>query len=392
MEEDNKYIRLDKNLTRNANLFSKFGERENLVTSLYVYFCENAQRDIFGKFRLDPEEFMVAMGYKSRSKLFQKVKVPYKLAEFKDSSVKLEKEKQKLLKLNDELFDSVLGDALYMMMAMNLILVNGRSYNTEDGDSKSLESHQIIKKLTVYRNPKRKNKIYYDISLNEDLIANLKHYFDHINKKTFISCREINLHNLYFYITSLREFCISKNLLGSPTFDFLCSLANVNDTDISHRKKKLKVKILNLLKLDPSLNFSFTYIKREKDTYEFQPEFKFHFTDDERISKAILINQEKTVFVINDIEKKLYELFKTRYSNQFDINDKLEFDSKYRSWKEHLMSDKDDKLKIILSSVKHEVPKNYSKWTNYPDGPGSNKEKVYNTYFKTGNINTRELY
>lgn len=390
MEENNKMVRLDRNLTGTSNIFSQFGNRVNIVTSLYVYFCENAKRDIFGLFRLDPEEFRISMGYKSRSTLFEKVEKPFQLSAF-DSPAKLQKEKQRLVKQNEEVFDSVLGDALYMMLSMNLVLKNGRAY-VGGGEYINVTGHQIIKELRIYKNPSKKNKIYYDVRLNEDLLNNLKFFFDHINKQAFIACRDQNLQNLYFFITSLREYCISNNKTGLPNFDTLCSCANITVTDPSDRKKKLKVKINNLLKLEPALDFKFSFIKRDGDQYAYQPQFIFHSTDETRLRKAILINNEKLDYVVNDIDKKLIELFKSRYSKQFDLSDPMEFDSKFSDWKLHLVSDKDDKMKILYSVVKDYFPKSYPKWISYPEGSGSTKEKVYQSFFVSNAILSKGLF
>jgi hypothetical protein len=382
MEQQNNLIRLDRNFAHNPNVFSLYGEDENLVKSLLVYFCENYQKDIFGYTRLDPVKFAKALGYKSKSALQTKVKEPYQaqIHKLKESDIRKMKES------GEDLYLTRIENALYKMMALNIMFQN-KAGTYKDGHFVKIESMRILKNCTIYTDRTNRDKKFYDVMLDDDLIENLTHYFEHLKKDCFIKAREANLSNLYLYMLNLRELCLNKDEKGTPKFNDLITLAKIADTYTPKDKKRyLKKKLEKLLAIDPDLDFKLKF--EAQGEHDFKPVISFNGAKESKEQKARRINEEKLVICKNYIDRNLLSYFQIKYPEYCDSEEYTML--KFEEWNKALETDKGDKLKEVLGGIKKFFPNKYPHYIKYPNV--KDVSVIYLEFFTKGRIMTAGLF
>jgi hypothetical protein len=279
-------VRLDKNIAHNIDYFGGLMEEAAHVTIQLVYhFCETYQHNIFGFGVLDPDEF--ATKYQlDKHNLKRKAKNPVQLQGKSEMEIKALYEQQAKMP-GSRVFDSVLENALYILLSRNIILARGGKKviqgkygqigTQEEVVYEKLTSVQVLKELEVVFVKSRRGdeKVLYHYVLNPDIIGNLTEYFLVSNRDNLISLRGNKTERLYLFLINLRDSMYvhgqtSTTVENTPSFAELCRVTGIDTTyksgakagkskDPKYIKRDLRQKLDYLIANNQDKNFSFTY-------------------------------------------------------------------------------------------------------------------------------------
>ncbi|MDR1628466.1 MAG: hypothetical protein LBR79_06835 [Oscillospiraceae bacterium] len=278
-------VRLDKNIAHNIDYFGGLMEEaEHVTVQLVYYFCETYQYNIFGFGILDPDEF-AAKYQLDRFNLKRKAKDPVQLHGKTEMEIKAMYDRQ-AKDPGFRIFDSVLENALYILLSRNIVLMRGgrkvvqRKSNERSNEEEviydKLTSVQVLKELeVVFTKSRGGKKVLYRYVLNPDIVGNLTEYFLVSAKENLVDLRSNKSERLYLFLLDLRDLMYvnghtSTTIENTPSFAELCHIAGVEITyrsgtnagcakDAKYVKRDLKQKLDYLITYNRDKNFSFTY-------------------------------------------------------------------------------------------------------------------------------------
>lgn len=311
-------FRMDKSIISNINKVCELGDNgdDNLIKNLIHYFSHAYQNNIFGYGILDPADFAEKFHF-PLSYLRSVHKNPYQLSNMSDDEIAEYKEKQKT-NPDFRVWDNLLENALYVLANKPIALTKGiYKYKDKTGE-KILVSIQIIKHIKAEY--LKNNKIIYRIIFNEDFITNLTSYFLKGDRHSLISLRKSALDNLYLYLLNLKTNLKIKGQSKTtpeetPSFDLLCSLAEISKTKkdgTPNEPKRLKqrlIKALMQIKDETDLDFEFEAIKKNKK-YPYVFIFDFKTAISEHFNRIEVNDEMHTVFK-EHLGRQLFAIFRT---------------------------------------------------------------------------------
>jgi hypothetical protein len=351
-------VRLDKNIAHNIDCFgSLMEEAAHITTQLVYHFCETYQTNIFGFGVLDPDEF--ATKYRlDKHNLKRKVKDPVQLQGKSEAEIKALYERQ-AANPSMRVFDSVLENALYILLSRNIVLARGGKKVVQgQGTGKGfgvreevvydkLTSVQVLKNLEVIfmKSRRGEQKVLYHYVLNPDIIGNLTEYFLVSSKNNLINLRGNKTDRLYLFLANLRDSMFvhgqtSTTIENTPSFTELCRVANVDTVyksgakagsakDAKYLKRDLKQKLDYLIAHNEDKNFSFTYHfvhGKPGHRWAYFCLFDFALRHENAVEEKEWRNTERRSIYINNTVYEFLDYFKklnahtyANYSNNTDM-------------------------------------------------------------------------
>jgi len=334
-------IRFDKNLASNGLDFSNsYQEDGQLIFDLIFYISKSFQTDLFGYGNIIPEDFAEAMGY-DRKNLLKKHSAPAQIV--KDKKLKRDFEKMEVQKNYNQKMSNgeyplytVLDNAIFRAGNENLRF----SYEVKNFEKKeTIQGMKFISLLSdVQKHYTEKNKIYYSYKLNPTIEAHLSKYFMLASPGTVKQFRKQNSVYLYFYLKNLQQnLHLDGKKIGTPHFNILCDIAEINILEPKDRKKKL-IKKLKELQDKTDLKFDFKFMKGKGARFEYNIEIEFHAN-----SKPMVKEDGRKVLLVAFDDNYLHGIktfFIENVQNKMDI--------KWKDWKENNKYHLKEKVDIFV--------------------------------------------
>jgi len=319
-------IRFDRYLATNASNFKQFSGDGQLMLSIVIYIALTYQsKDLFGYGSLDVTDFAKKMNY-DKANLFRKHPDP---AFYKKPGMEFKK-----------FYTTNIGNALYRLYTEKMVLSSKRK-NVGNVEKFSDSSISMLTSLEVdYDTKTNKTKIIYQGE--EGFIASLNKAFTLININYLPKLRKPKLDSLYIYLCQLKDVLVfNKEVIATPSFDFLCSICDINSIEVTDAKKYLLRKLKRLSK-DSDLDFDVaTYKKSGKFEYGVQIiftnlDFKTYQKEHNEALKDVLDNLYR---------RNLLIVYKKNINDEDDDIDQV----KFYNWLENKRADKSLKKKIFIS-------------------------------------------
>jgi hypothetical protein len=229
------------------------------------------------------------------------------------------------------LFYSVLDNALYRAGKETLKF----SYEVKNFENKEkVQAMKFIPLLSdVNKHYTANNKIYYSYKLSETIEAHLSKYFMLASPKAVKQLRQKNSVFLYFYLKNLQQnLHLDGKKTGTPHFNLLCDIAEINIVEPKWRKQKL-IKKLKELQDKTDLKFDFRFTKG-KGRFEYNIEIDFHANLKE-LSKAEKWERLRIAFedeYLHEVKTYFFEFRRTNptvkwadwiRNNKYNLKDKI---------------------------------------------------------------------
>lgn len=319
-------IRFDRYLATNASNFKQFGNDGQLMLSIVIYIALTYQsKDLFGYGSFDITDFATKMNY-LKNNLFKKHPDP---AFYKKEGMEYK-----------SFYTTYIGNALFRLYSEKMILSSKRK-NVGGVESFNDSSISMLTSLDVsYEANTNKTKVIYQGE--QGFIASLNKAFTLININYLPNLRKPKLDALYIYLCQLKDVLVlNKEVVAIPSFDFLCSICDINSTEAYDAKKYLTKK-LKRLNDNSDLKFDVQYYKKSgRHNYGVRLVFQeMTFKNYETEHKEAVI----------DVLDKLYmrNLLLTYKNSILQNNEELD-KVKFFNWAENKRANKDLKKKIYVS-------------------------------------------
>lgn len=319
-------IRFDRYLATNASNFKQFGNDGQLMLSIVIYIALTYQsKDLFGYGSFDVTDFANKMNY-DKGNLFRKHPDP---AFFKKDGMEFKK-----------FYTTNIGNAFFRLFTEKMVLSSKRK-NVGNVESFTDSSISMLTSLDVsYESLKNKTKVIYQGE--EGFIASLNKAFTLININYLPNLRKPKLDALYIYLCQLKDVLVlNKEVVANPSFDFLCSICDINSKDVSQAKKYLTKK-LKRLNDDSDLKFDVQFYQKA-GRYNYGVRLIFQemtFKNYETEHKEAVVDVLDNLYMRN-----LLLTYKSSIISENEELDKV----KFFDWAENKRANKDLKKKIYVS-------------------------------------------
>lgn len=325
--------RLDRNFSQNILDFAQFGDDEQLCRDLVVYFSYALQTpNLLNHGQLDPTHFGKVMHY-DRANLFRTHAKPV----------------DKPAPDKPFIWDSVLENALFRLSSQALAFSRALPSHNNRLEAFRLESVHILRNLTVYIDPRNRDKRYYRFQYNPEIIGNLSKSFATFNLETYNHLRQgkMNLQRLYLYLEGER----TKLRLYNTRHEQKANTIEIDFNRLSHltgkegvaevRKRKYRMKqMVAMLNQVAGWSFDFQFVTTTaQQNYPYT--LAITFTDLEDLTETDRFAQRKKIFQ-ESLERNLLDLFRSLYP------DGTEYD--YQAWKFQPKSQPTEKFQAYLDA------------------------------------------
>lgn len=349
-ENEKQLVRFDKNLASNGLDFLKsYGDDGQLIFDLILYICISYQQDLFGYGTIDPQKFCDVMGY-DRKNLLKKHPKPAQVAQSKNLQKELEsmeknKSYKQKLSMGEYPMYTILDNAIYRAGKENLVF-SKEVKNFENKETvQSMYFIGLLSEVHKHYSELNTNKIYYTFKLSDIIEKHLSNYFMLANPGNIKTLRKQNSVFLYFYLRNLQQQLRGQERMkGTPNFDLICRIAEINIVEPKDRKKKLKQKLDKIVK-ETDLKFSYTFLQ---GTGRWQYNLEIEFEENKT---PLLVSNKKEIF-----EKILIDNYNHAVKEFFSVNiqphKKIQWEDWYRSNNYNLP----DKVRIFAGKYKQLYP------------------------------------
>lgn len=321
-------IRFDRYLATNASNFKQFGNDGQLMLSIVVYIALTYQsKDLFGYGSFDVTDFAKKMNY-DKANLFRKHPDPIF---YKKEGIEFK-----------SFYTTYIGNALYRLYTEKIILSSKRK-NVGSLEKFSDSSIGMLTSLEVdYDTKTNKTKLIYQGE--EGFIASLNKAFTLININYLPKLRKPKLDSLYIYLCQLKDVLVfNKEVIATPSFDFLCGICDINSTDVSDAKKYL-IRKLNRLSKNSDLKFEVASYKKS-GKYNFGIQIIFTDLDFKAYEKE---HREAMKDVLENLYlRNLLVFYKDNLGTEVETEDIDQV--KFYRWMNNNRMDKPIKKKIFIA-------------------------------------------
>lgn len=277
----NKQLQIDKNLTSSIIKLKEYGGQDtSLIIALLAYFAYKYQQGaIFNIGTFDIDEFCELFKYK-RTHLLAKHPNPRQVQKLSRNIVaykeRLAAHEKNPYDTDNYIFDSVIANALYVLMTEGIEFQKPTRYYEQDGNKMTVIGLKAINILTdvnvrFVNSRSRFKKVYFDYTLNSHFINNMSLFFCGVSFIPLATLRRANIDELYIFLRNLQH-SLNENNSAPVDFNSLCFVANVGKREPRKAKNILieKFKKLNSI-ADVPFTATLSFAKSQNSRYAYTP-------------------------------------------------------------------------------------------------------------------------
>jgi hypothetical protein len=324
-----------------------YGEDAQLATQFTFWLCHKFERDIFGCFKVDLNQFAADMGYKSKTHFQEKVADPFQFYK-PDGKRMSDQEIAKIRSSGEFVYETRFHNMVYKMATITVKLKHKEDVGSEEKQTTKFEN--LIKKIDVYIDKKNRDKVYLVIQPSDFFVTNLSRAYLLLSKESFTTLaksKKERIENLYIYISAWRNYAKGKNLTEiEMPFGKACEIIGVDKyKEVKHKKEKLK-KYLEEIKISaPDLEFDYHFSVNGRWAYKPILIFKNNppFTQAQKNELRIDLFDSILTFCMTEVFSEMYPYeFQLDYKTYFGAwmkNREIDREKKREAYcKAHLMT------------------------------------------------------
>jgi hypothetical protein len=298
--------------------FSVFGEDEAWATEFTFWLCHKLERDIFGFIKVDLNEYVKDMGFKSKSNFQERIPNPHQF------SGKSEREIERIKQSGEFIFDTKFHNMVYKM-AHIAVSLRHIDHSLPQHDKHSTRTELLIKAIDVFIDKKNRQKIYLQILPSDFFLINLSRAYLMLSKESFTALgrsKRDKIQNLYLYISALRGWCKAKGIQSTPMdFDKACEIIGIdNYSENKSKKQKLKAYLTDIQISAPDLSMEFFFSPNGKWNYKPILVFKNNLPYEQTEKNSMRIDLFDSI-----LQFTLAETYLSLYPNEFETDFKTYF-------------------------------------------------------------------
>lgn len=242
-------IQIDRNISKQSSSFVDKYTNTSLALDLLFYMSKKAKSNIFYNKVFFVKDFADYLGY-TTTNLNRKTK--------NDSF---------LNRYESEGLSSVFDELLVEMSTKSFAFTNNYFDKENDEFITEFKTFKLIEEFKKSKSASNKNKVRYEININNKLIKNINFYFTVIDSTNLKKLRKKNLYLLYLRLLELKQTCFKNKTYSTIVYYTTAKeLLNINIKEFKDEKKKVNLKFKELAAIAQDLDFeySFTNIKNLK--------------------------------------------------------------------------------------------------------------------------------
>lgn len=277
--QESNFFRMGKSLITTENINQLYSiSSDHIAESILYHICYEHQYNLFGFGRIDPEQFGNFFGF-SRQYLFQKHENPYQkmiLRSASESKTKKSRAKIDGVTVN---YGNRLENSLFILANLPLFICR-TLIDDNNKIVRKMEPVRILKNIYIEQD-KRTGKLFYTYELEESFRRNLSTLYLTSNTRSLINLRKSGYAPIYQYLLSLKDELFragetTTTAENTPTFDYLCKLANIKNREPKYMKRDLN-SVFKKINKETELEFSVDWI-RYNSTEKYTPIITFYQT------------------------------------------------------------------------------------------------------------------
>ena len=298
--------------------FSVFGDDESAAMEFTFWLCHKLERDIFGFIKVDLNEYIKDMGFKSKSNFQTKIPNPHQF--FNKSN----KEIERIRESGHFIYETKFTNMLYKMHHIPVALTHIDN-SLPQHERHISKTELLIKHIEVFIDKKNRNKIYLQILPSDFFLMNLSRAYLTLSKESFTALgrnKRDRIQNLYLYISALRGFCKAKGIQSTTmAFDKACEIIGIDGYKTEKGKKqKLTAYLKDIQKTAPDLNMEFFFSPNGKWAYKPMLIFKENKPYEQKEKFSMRIDLFDAI-----LQYVLAETYVQLYPSDFQIDFKINF-------------------------------------------------------------------